>query len=81
MDVALDLRFDGVVPSIIVVGFVGVGSEVVVVDGVDDRFIDRREVERALSRSMRTRVLSASGRHWRRMIMMMMMSTWILSQN
>ena len=37
MDVALDLRFDGVVPSIIVIGFVGVGSEVVVVDGVDNR--------------------------------------------
>jgi len=64
------LRFEVVVPGIVVVGFVGVGDRIVVMNGVDDRFIDRREVERALSRSVRTRALSARGRHRRRMMMM-----------
>ena len=57
------MGFEVVAPGIVVAGFVGVGDRVVVMDGVDDRFIDRREVERALSRSVRTRALSASGRH------------------
>ena len=74
MEVALDLRFESVVPGVVIVGFVGIGSEVVVIDGVDDRFIDRREVERAFSRSMRTRALSASGRHCRRMVMVVMVN-------
>jgi len=63
------LRFEVVTPGIVVAGFVGVGDRVVMVDGVDDRFIDCREVKRALSRSVRTRALSTSGRHRRRMMM------------
>jgi len=36
LDVGLDLRIETVVPGVVVVGFVGVRSRVVVVDGVDD---------------------------------------------
>jgi len=63
------LHFEVVTPGIVVAGFVRVGDRVVMVDGVDDRFIYRREVERALSRSVRTRALSTGGRHRRRMMM------------